>query len=215
MNSETKNRKWLWLAGAALVVLYFAPSVVRSFREAAAYQERMREMNAQAGNARAGMRGPGAAVSQPGGTSVPQGAGVAPPTATPSRLTGMWVNQQAVASAELCTVNLEIRDKGQGEVNGYVKLLCYPTMAYFAKHHEPVNPQAVLTKVLNPIAAIMSGGVKDGAVAFHVDKVVGTQEDGCGLTAFTVTPFGSDEIAIEWQRGACPGGQMTLTRQGR
>ena len=213
MNTTNNKRKW-WIIGAALVVLYFAPSLLRSFREAAAYQERMREMNAQAQNARAGMRGPSVTSPQPGAANAPQAVTVVSPAA-PSRLVGMWVNQQSVASAELCTVNLEIRDKGQGEVNGYLKLLCYPTMAYFAKHNERPNPQAVLTKVLNPIAAIMSGGVKDGTVAFHVDKVVGTQEDGCGLTAFTVTPFGSDEVAVEWQRGACTGGQMTLTRQGR
>lgn len=214
MNTTNNKRKW-WLIGAALVVLYFAPSAVRSFREAQAYQQRMRAISAQAQNAPTGMRGPVATVPQPGAVSVSQSSGVVPP-ATPSRLVGMWVNSQAQASGELCTANLEIRDKGEAQVNGYLKLLCYPTMAYFAKRHEPVNTQTVLMKELNPMAAILSGSVKDGVVAFNVDKVVGTQEDGCGLTAFTVTPFGSDEIAVEWQRGgACPAGEMTLTRQGR
>jgi hypothetical protein len=198
MNSNHK-RKW-WIAGAALVVLYFAPQALRSFREAAAYRQRMEALNARAQGPRAG------------GANAP--AAPAPSPATASRLAGTWVGQQAETNEELCKVQVEIRDKGEAQVNGYVKLLCYPTAQYYQKHPR-VNAADAFMKAMTPLAAILSGSVKDGAIAFHVDKTIGASLDGCALTSFTVTPFGTDEVAAEWQKGTCPGGQMTLSRQSK
>jgi hypothetical protein len=202
MNSNHK-RKW-WIVGAALVMLYFAPQALQSFREAAAYRQRMEALNARAQGPRAG--GANAAPA-PSSASLPA-------TATSSRLAGTWVGQQAETNEELCKVQVEIRDKGQGEVNGYVKLLCYPTGVYYQKHPK-VNPTEAFMKAMTPLAAILSGNVKDGAIAFHVDKTIGASLDGCALTSFTVTPFGTDEVAAEWQKGSCAGGQMTLSRQSK
>lgn len=115
---------------------------------------------------------------------------------------------------ELCRLQLEIRDKGQGEVNGYVKMLCYPTGAYYQSHPK-INVQETFMKAMTPMAAILSGSIKDGSIAFHVDKTIGTGLDGCALTSFNVTSFGTDEVAAEWQKANCPGGQMTLSRSSK
>jgi hypothetical protein len=209
MNSNNK-RKWWWAAGAALVVLYFAPSAIQWFRVARAYQQRAEVMNARAQAARAA-GGSGNPAGSPAPASAP--APGAPPV-SPSRLVGVWVGQQGETNMELCRVQLEISDKGQAQVNGYVKMICYPTGAYYQAHPK-INIQETFMKAMTPMAAILSGTIKDGAIAFHVDKTIGTGLDGCALTSFTVTPFGTDEVAAEWQKTNCPGGQMTLSRSSK
>lgn len=207
MNSRNSKRTW-WIVGAALIVLYFAPSAVQSFREASAYRERARAMQARAQAARAA-GGSSSPVAAPSGSTPAQ-----VPSVSPSRLVGVWLGEQAETNLELCRLQLEIRDRGQSEVNGYVKMLCYPTGQYYQTHPK-VNPTEAFMKAMTPLAAILSGTVKDGAVSFHVDKTIGTGLDGCALTSFTVTPFGTDEVAAEWQKTNCPGGQMTLSRQSK
>jgi hypothetical protein len=34
------------------------------------------------------------------------------------------------------------------------------------------------------------------------------------ITSFTVTPFGADQISVEWQDAPCQGGQLLL-KKGR
>jgi hypothetical protein len=126
----------------------------------------------------------------------------------------VWAGQQGENGTEFCRVQLEIRDKAQGEVNGYLKVLCYPTGRYYQTHPK-IDAGDAFMKAMTPISAILSGGVRDGGVAFHVDKAIGTSLDGCAITSFSVTPFGTAEVAAEWQKGTCPGGQMTLSRQSK
>lgn len=205
MNPETKNRKWWWALGAVLVVLYFfAPSAIQWFRIARAYQQRAENARAQAARASSG----NSASSAPASAPTP----VVP--AARNRLLGVWAGQQGETNMELCRVQLEVSDKGQGEINGYVKMLCYPTGAYYQAHPK-INVSETFMKAMTPMAAILSGTVKDGAIAFHVDKTIGTGLDGCPLTSLTVTPFGTDEVAAEWQKTNCPGGQMTLSRSSK
>jgi hypothetical protein len=209
MDSQPKNRKWWWLIGAGLVLWYFAPGAVQSFRQAGAYQQQMQLARARAeANRAAGIpAAPGYAPS--GSAPMP----VATPAA-PSRLAGVWAGQQGENGSEFCRVQLEVRDKGPGEVNGYLKLLCYPTGRYYQTHPK-IDASDAFMKAMTPVSAILSGGVRDGGVAFHVDKAIGTSVDGCAITSFSVTPFGTDDVAAEWQKGTCPGGQMTLSRQSK
>jgi hypothetical protein len=208
MTTENKNRKLWWLVGAGLVLFYFAPSAVQSFREAGAYRQQMQLAKARAeANRATGTPGAPGYVA-PSASSTP----VVPPAA--SRLAGVWAGQQGENGMEFCRVQLEVRDKAPGEVNGYLKVLCYPTGHYYQTHPK-INPNDAFMKAMTPISAIMSGGVRDGGVAFHVDKSIGTSLDGCAITSFSVTPFGTDEVAAEWQKGTCPGGQMTLSRSAK
>lgn len=207
MNINYK-RKW-WIVAAVLVALYFAPQAVRSFREAGAYQQQLQGLQARAQAARPG-NAPATVASVPAAS----GSAQIPPAIQASKLAGVWSGQQADTNLELCQVQIEVRDKGQGEVNGYVKMLCYPTGAYYEAHPK-TNVQETFMKAMTPMAAILSGTIKDGTVAFHVDKTIGTGLDGCALTSLTVTPFGTDEVAAEWQKTNCPGGQMTLSRSSK
>jgi hypothetical protein len=47
------------------------------------------------------------------------------------------------------------------------------------------------------------------------DKTVGTDINGCAVTEFTVTPFGTNVVAAEWKEGACAGGNMLLQEVGQ
>ena len=61
---------------------------------------------------------------------------------------------------------------------------------------------------LTPANAILSGTFKDNSLVFNVDKsIAGT----CPITAATVTPFGTQQLAIQWKDG-CGDGDMILVR---
>lgn len=214
MNPQNKNRKWLWLVGACLVLWYFAPGILQSFREASTYQQRMQAMNAQALNAR-GTAGTTAAVP-----SAPAAPGAPAPryggtnaVAPQSPLVGIWNGNQTQHNGDLCSLTLELRDKPEGVTAGYANMTCRPVVRRVGAPMP--NANEIILKAMTPMAAIMSGRMQDGAIAFHVDKAIGTPVDGCPFSAFTVTPFGTQQIAVEWQRGNCASGQMTMTRQAQ
>jgi hypothetical protein len=51
-----------------------------------------------------------------------------------------------------------------------------------------------------------------------VDKIISKGTTGCALSAFTITPFGTDQLAAEWQEGSCTGqagAQILLRRLGK
>jgi len=202
MNSESKNRKLWWALGAILLLIYFWPQARRSFNDAASYRGQAQGTDARLPNLRLPARQP---------VDAPVLPAPAQPTPMPGGLAGVWVGQQAQNTHELCWLNLEMRNRQPGEMAGYVKLLCYPLP--YGDGKPKVNPSVAMLKALTPLSAILTGVAKDGGVTFRVDKTIGTAADGCGLTGFTVTPFGSEEIAVDWQKGACPGGQMTLRRE--
>src|SRR5690242_17033289 len=66
-------------------------------------------------------------------------------------------------------------------------MLCYPTGAYYQSHPK-INVQETFMKAMTPMAAILSGTIKDGSIAFHIDKTIGTGLDGCPLSSFTPSP---------------------------
>ncbi len=60
--------------------------------------------------------------------------------------------------------------------------------------------------------AILSGAADKGSFQFRVDKVIGSDRNGCAPMSFTLTPFGSDQLAAEWQGQGCRGGHVILRR---
>lgn len=78
----------------------------------------------------------------------------------------------------------------------------------------PGNPNPFLAQ-MNPEAAVLTGTAKDGGMDFHVDRIISKGASDCELTGFTVTPFGSDQIAAQWKESTCSGGQILLKRFGR
>jgi hypothetical protein len=214
MNPQNKNRKWWWLVVACLVLWYFAPGALQSFREASAYQQRVQAMNAQAQNARGAANSSAAVPSAP---SVPAlqtpRYGAANPAAPASPLAGIWNGNQTQHNGDLCSLTLELRDKPEGVTAGYANMTCRPIIRRTGA--PAVNTNETILKAMTPMAAIMSGRMQDGAIAFHIDKPIGTPVDGCPFSSFTVTPFGTQQVAVEWQRGSCDSGQMTMTRQAQ
>ncbi len=196
-----KNRKLLWFIGAALVVLYFAPSAIQSFREAAAYPQPMEAMTARTQNAR-------------GVTPNNAAPAYAPllPAARVSNLAGIWQGQQAQGNRALCQLALEIRDGAPGVLAGYTKLSCFPLVL---PGQQPPGPVANILRSQSPASAVLAGEIHDGAVAFRITKTIGTTVEGCSITAFSVTPFGNDQIAAEWELGACGKGQIVAGRLRR
>jgi hypothetical protein len=65
---------------------------------------------------------------------------------------------------------------------------------------------------MSPAAAVLSGAMEDGSIRFHVDKTIGTNSNGCGATAFTLTPFGGKQLAAQWQEAGCQGGYVILQK---
>lgn len=204
MNNNGKNRKLLWAAGAVLVFLYFAPSALQSFRQASFYRQQ-EEAKARAQLGKGGAQAP----------SAPAANAPALPAPTPlGNLTGIWQGQQAQPNRDLCQVTLEMRDNGAGGLSAYPRINCVPLMPYLPGPHR-LDPATVTAKSMSIVSAVLTGSPKDGAVAFHVDKTIGATFDGCTITSFTVTPFGNDEIATEWQNGTCNKGQVMLRRVGK
>lgn len=205
MNSETNSRKWMWGAIVIVAVLYFTPQVMESFRQAAFY--RQQALNAQLQNSRALPTG---AVSP----SMPVVPGLPVPPAArpaPSLLVGTWQGQQMQAGHKVCTLLLEMREGAPGVLGGYAKLTCYPV----AVPGQVGYPNQNIARYLSPSAAVLSGHVENGVVAFHIDKTIGATPEGCVLSAFTVSSFGNDQVAAQWEVGACGKGQLIAQRTGR
>jgi hypothetical protein len=83
------------------------------------------------------------------------------------------------------------------------------------KPKERVNRAAAIKNRMNPEAAVISGAMEKGAIAFHIDKTIGADSNGCSATSFTLTPFGKNEFAAEWQEATCHGGRIMLQKARR
>jgi len=116
-------------------------------------------------------------------------------------LQGVWQGVQPLPDWGACTMKFELRRKpGEpGEYFGYPTYACIATPPRSAVIHGIV--------LRTPLAAILSGAPKDGALVFNLDKTVTTETNGCTFTAFSVTPFGVNQLAAQWQEGQCAEGQ--------
>ena len=117
-------------------------------------------------------------------------------------LIGSWQNTQPVPGWGACTMKFELRRKPDqpGAFLGYPTLACIPAQPRSAIIHGVV--------LRSPLAAILTGTPQDGSLVFTLDKTVTTEINGCIFTAFSITPFGKDQIAMQWQEGQCAEGQQ-------
>jgi len=130
-----------------------------------------------------------------------------------SNLEGMWQGSRILNAQGLCTIRLELRpvpDK-QDNYMGYSRFNCAPPPG--------VGPARFLPKPLrnnlSPVAIVLKGEPEDGVLHFTLDKTVVVPGDGCETSAFTVTPFGTNRVAVEWREGKCRGAQLLLDKNGR
>ena len=129
---------------------------------------------------------------------------------TSGNFPGIWVGRAALSGKGICDLRFELREK-QDEPDhfmGYSALTCRAFAPLVGKDRTTAAARA-LNRV-DPEAAILSGTVEKGSFEFKADKVVGTDSNGCAPTSFSLTPFGANLLAADWQEGACVGGHMIL-----
>jgi hypothetical protein len=113
-----------------------------------------------------------------------------------NKLLGIWEGKTSLEGRGNCSLKFEMR-KHFEKFAGYSTLTC---------------PGQQRGPALNAEAAILSGVAEKGIVKLNVDKVVDSDTHNCPPTTFTLTPFGSTQLAAEWQEQGCSGGHALLTR---
>jgi hypothetical protein len=199
------QKKFLWIAGIALAIFYFAPTFINSYRRAAY----IRQMEAAR-----------LAKAQAAQKSSPLPASTVPviPTQFES-LIGVW--QGAGPQGQVgCNLRLELRRSftDPGHFTGFPVLACTPIVSPFERH-SPAQVQSTITAAFTPMTAVLTGTPQNGTIQFTVDRVIGKTPNGCAMTSFTLTPYGNDLIAAEWNDGLCSSGdqhgQLLLKRIGK
>ncbi len=203
MNTQQKQRL-LWIGGLTLAVAYYVvPSMINASRQAA-YQ---REMAARAA----------AAAKAKAANPLPASGATAALPAEVNQVFGVWQGAAPLPTG-MCNLRLELRRKADNpaQVAGFPVLICTSILPILPGQVTPATQQAMMAK-LTPISAVLTGTLAgdSNSLQFSVDKVTGTSVNGCALTSLTVTPFGVDMIAAEWQESTCEGGHLLLKRIGR
>jgi hypothetical protein len=140
--------------------------------------------------------------------SPPTGSQLALP---PGKLSGVWRGSAALEDTGICDLRFELIENLPGRFSGYSNFSCITAAALMSPNHRADFRSEVLSHI-NPDAAILTGIMQDGAIHFHVDKVIGADINGCSVTSFTVVPFGASQLAAQWQAGPCKGGSILLQR---
>ena len=79
----------------------------------------------------------------------------------------------------------------------------------------PLGQRTLYLNILKPpapVSTILSGAAADRSILFYADKAIDAAKTGCAITSLSVQPFGAKQVAVDWQDGACHGGQMILQR---
>ena len=97
---------------------------------------------------------------------------------------------------------------------GYTRFNCMAPPGLASLHAGRILPKP-LRDNLNPVAIVLTGAPEDGALHFTLNKTLIVPGDGCETSSFTVTPFGTNQIAVEWHEGQCRGAQLLLNKNGR
>ena len=130
-------------------------------------------------------------------------------------LSGFWKGQALVVNQGLCTLNLEMRDTdAPANYIGYSTLSCATPPSLWGLKGGQQLPPAMREQML-PTAIVMTGTPVNGAIRFQVNRTVVSPASGCETTSYTVTPFGTNRVAVQWLDGLCLGGQILMTRIGR
>jgi hypothetical protein len=198
MNLTDKQKKWAWIAGAALLAIHFAPNFINTVRHAFSAP----------------------AVIQK--SSAAHIAPVAPPPPPPTpemvaaaKYGGIWEGNALMPDQMRCGIRLEIRlsDDLPKKLKGYESKKCIPLqpLAGGKPIHGTIADVIVRT---SPTSAVMTGNALEGGIRFTIDQTIGTPGEDCGdLSGFTITDFGQGQVIAQWQEGTtCPAGKMTLTK---
>jgi hypothetical protein len=215
----TKQQRNFFLLCGALVVAYYVAHTIGTYALQAAYYRQQAIRAAQQRDkalaqvkaqkdaaARASAAAKAAASGTAGGTVIASHPPAVVLTAL-SNLSGTWKGQGALSGRGVCTLKLELREgQAPSSYSGYSTLSCV---------NPSVRGRANPASRMNPAAAVLTGVPESGSIRFHVDKTIEADANGCAATSFTATPFGTNQIAVQWQEGSCQGGQILLSKNGR
>jgi len=213
MSNLTKKQRNFYIFCAVLVVAWFVIRVMTNAAQQAAFFRQQAIRAAQ-------MRAKAEAAQRQAAARASKAPAPAAPTKPPvfvltnlSNLEGTWQGSRILNAQGLCTIRLELRPVPEKQDNymGYSRFNCAPPPGVGPARFLP----RTLRNNLNPVAIVMKGEPEDGALHFALDKTVVVPGDGCETSSFTVTPFGTNRIAVEWREGKCRGAQLLLDKNGR
>jgi hypothetical protein len=130
--------------------------------------------------------------------------------APPATISGIWQGRTAIAGRGLCTLRIELHENEPAHFSGFSSLACANFAPLMAKDDR--NPASATLNRMSPAAAVLSGAMENGSIRLRVDKTVSANSNGCAATSFTLTPFGSNQLAAEWQEEGCQGGHIIMQK---
>jgi hypothetical protein len=213
-------KKVLGICIVIFVAAYFVHSMVINYERAAYYQQQA--IRAQQRKQAMAKAKPKTTAPAPKTPAVPPAAPsvarrsaprVLPKPAPPSpfaKISGIWRGGAALDGRGICNLKFELNEQAEGRFTGYSTMTCTATGPLMAD--KKINQRASALNRMDPEAAILTGAVEKGSIEFHVDKTVGADAQGCSPTSFSLTPFGANQLAAEWQEATCAGGHMILRK---
>jgi hypothetical protein len=218
MNKLTdKQKKALLICAGLFVASYIVKWLVTSAQQAAFLQQQAIIAAQQRANA---------AKNAPKQSEAPQNAkGKGKQEKRPplwvvtdlGNLSGTWQGSRLLARKGMCTLRLEMRPVPEKteDYKGYARFNCVPPAGLTSFYNGGALPKQQRDN-LNPVAMVLTGVPDEGSsLHFVLDKTVVTPNDDCETTQFNVTPFGTNQVAVEWREGVCRGVQLILNKSGR
>jgi hypothetical protein len=193
-----KQKKIIAIVVAILAVIHFGPRYLYMFLPAGAHAEQAK---------------PSPAHYAPALPPTPPPAPVSPEAAAAGKYGGVWIGDALMPDQNRCKIQLEIRlsDDMPKKLKGYEQKSCMPLQP-LAGGKLARGSIADVIRATSPVSAVMTGTALEGGVSFTVDQTIGTPGDGCSLSGFSITDFGSGQVWAQWQEGTCPTGKMLLRK---
>jgi hypothetical protein len=221
-----KQKKMLWIAGAVLVAIHYAPGIVNRVRQqSAAYHAAQEKPSPE-------ILLPGRASSTPAlpepvtatAAPTPEKAQAAQIAAVvgPSSIWGALVPRPNLGPCQL-KISLQKTDGAdKGSYSADSTLSCANLEPFRPGQRSTIGDlnNAQLDAV--PVNAVFSGVVKDGAIELVQTKALNFTRQGCNITKIILTPF-VDHLDATWTEGPenwkeanavnhCGGEHVTLSR---
>jgi hypothetical protein len=193
MKLTDQQRKGLWIGGIVLVLIHFAPDLLRALHQPTQQPK------------------PSAARTIAPAPAVPPIPPIDPQFAI---LQGHWMGTY-LKPKYICDTKLELKANpvAPEPFTGYTTMSCHPTDINAAiRPGKPVNWIETMIKAQTPASAIYTGRIEGPSIQLHLTQSIGKQEVGCQPTAYTLTPFGDSQLAAKWDEKPCEEGQVVMKR---
>ncbi len=203
MNLNDKQRKWLWIAGAALALFHFGPGMIGSLRHA--------------------MQGTQAAVRKPS-PSAPMVLRTLPPPPPPDpeapfvALKGAWGGEQVHPDLTTCKwrLDMDVTAKRPASYMATSTLSCGQNLQIRQGMPVAADQLQRTRMMLQPAIGNYSGSVENGVLKLHLDQNVQASLDDCSPSTITITPLVNGMSGAYEETGdKCQGGAMAFRRLPR